>query len=47
MSWGPMFRIRQTLKGSLWVLPLIGGVLGYLLSVLSCSVQGAASVPVG
>ena len=23
-----MFRIRQTLKGSLWVLPLVGGLLG-------------------
>jgi uncharacterized membrane protein len=47
MSWGLAFRVRQTLKGSLWVLPLIGGVLGYVLSVLSRSVQTATSVPAG
>ncbi len=26
-----MFRVRQTLKGSLWVLPVLGGVLGLAL----------------
>ena len=32
MSWGLAFRIRQTLKGSLWVLPLVGGLAGIVLS---------------
>ena len=30
MSWARRFRIRQYLRGSLWVLPLVGGVLGVL-----------------
>ena len=30
MSWARRFRIRQYLRGSLWVLPLAGGVLGVL-----------------
>ncbi len=31
MTWGLLFRVRQTLKGSLWVLPVVGGVLGLAL----------------
>ena len=31
MSWGLLFRIRQTLKGSLWILPLVGGLVGLAL----------------
>jgi uncharacterized membrane protein len=31
MSWSTAFRIRQFARGSLWVLPLAGGVLGVLL----------------
>ena len=34
MSWSLAFRVRQTLKGSLWVLPLIGGVVGLVLGVI-------------
>ncbi len=34
-SWGVVFRLRQSLKGSLWALPLAGGILGVLLSQLS------------
>ena len=30
MSWARRFRIRQYLRGSLWVLPLAGGVIGVL-----------------
>ena len=41
MSWGLAFRIRQTLKGSLWVLPLIGGLAGYVLSEASVRVEGS------
>ena len=31
MTWGLLFRVRQTLKGSLWVLPVLGGLLGLAL----------------
>jgi uncharacterized membrane protein len=33
MSWSTAFRLRQFARGSLWVLPLVGGLLGVLLSV--------------
>ena len=42
-----MFRIRQTLKGSLWVLPLVGGVAGIGLSYVSVWIQGSSFVPNG
>jgi len=31
VTWGLLFRVRQTLKGSLWVLPVVGGLLGFAL----------------
>jgi uncharacterized membrane protein len=31
VTWGLFFRVRQALKGSLWVLPVVGGVLGLAL----------------
>ena len=31
MTWSASFRLRQELRGSLWVLPLLGGILGALL----------------
>jgi uncharacterized membrane protein len=31
MSWGTAFRLRQFVLGSLWLLPLVGGLLGVLL----------------
>jgi uncharacterized membrane protein len=33
VSWNTAFRFRQFARGSLWVLPLAGGLLGVLLSV--------------
>jgi uncharacterized membrane protein len=33
VTWGILFRVRQYLKGSLWVLPLAGGVLGWGLGL--------------
>ena len=47
MSWGLAFRVRQTLKGSLWVLPLIGGLAGYALSEASVRLEGSTHVPSG
>ena len=31
MTWSRRFRIRETVRGSLWVIPLVGAVLGALL----------------
>jgi hypothetical protein len=31
MSWSTVFRLRQFARGSLWLLPLAGGLLGVLL----------------
>ena len=47
MSWGLVFRIRQTLKGSLWVVPLIGGLLGVALSYASVHLENHRFVPAG
>ena len=47
MNWGLAFRVRQTLKGSLWVLPLIGGVVGFVLSNATVWLENATHVPSG
>ena len=47
MSWGVLFRIRQTLKGSLWVVPLLGGIAGIILSFVSVWLEGVWVVPRG
>ena len=31
MTWGALFRVRQAFKGSLWILPALGGVIGFAL----------------
>lgn len=46
-SWAARFRTRQYLKGSLWVLPLLGAVLGTLLAQLVLWIDGTAHVPAG
>ena len=45
MTWRTRFRIRQYLKGSIWVVPFIGGVLGTVLGVLEPRLDEAISVP--
>lgn len=45
MSWATRFRIRQRLKGSLWVAPLLGVVLGVLLGFLDVRVEGSVHLP--
>jgi uncharacterized membrane protein len=47
MSWSNVFRVRQYLRGSLWVLPLVGGVLGVLLGVVNVLVDKSAHLPAG
>jgi uncharacterized membrane protein len=39
MSWSTRFRVRQHLKGSLWVTPLLGGLLGVLFGSLGALVD--------
>lgn len=45
MTWRTRFRIRQYLKGSVWVVPFIGGVLGSVLGLLEPRLEQAISVP--
>jgi uncharacterized membrane protein len=45
MTWSTRFRIRQYLKGSIWVVPFIGGVLGAVLGLIEPRLDQAISVP--
>ena len=45
MTWGLLFRIRQTLKGSLWVIPVLGGLLGLLLGAADPWLERLGTVP--
>jgi uncharacterized membrane protein len=45
MSWGRRFRIRQYLKGSIWVIPFLGGILGALLGLFEPRLDETVSVP--
>ena len=46
MSWGRRFQIRQYLKGSIWVIPFLGGILGALLGLFEPRLDESVSVPV-
>lgn len=45
MSWARRFRIRQYVRGSLWVLPLAGGVLGVLAGSGMLLLDKSVSLP--
>jgi uncharacterized membrane protein len=45
VTWSLSFRLRQYLKGSLWVLPLCGAVVGVILGELVPRVDRAVGVP--
>src|SRR5215472_8486362 len=45
MSWALSFRAREYLKGSLWVYPLAGAILGPLLAVLTRQADTSVTVP--
>jgi uncharacterized membrane protein len=47
MSWGTSFRLRQYLRGSLWVLPLLGGVAGAILGGIDTVVDKSVHLPNG
>jgi hypothetical protein len=44
MTWAARFRAREQIVGSLWVLPLIGGVLGAVLGSLTLVLDQHVSV---
>ena len=45
MTWSTRFRIRQYLKGSIWLVPFIGGVLGAVLGLVEPRLDEAVSLP--
>jgi uncharacterized membrane protein len=45
MSWATSFRIRQYLRGSLWVLPLLGGLLGAILGGVDTVIDKSIHLP--
>ena len=47
MIWSRRFRVRQNVRGSLWVLPLAAAVLGTLLAGVAVHFQGELESPSG
>jgi uncharacterized membrane protein len=47
MSWGLPFRVREYLRGSLWIVPLLGGALGVGLAEVALWVDGNVTLPDG
>ena len=45
MSWGVVFRGREYLKGSLWIVPVAGAVAGLLLAELGLRLDAAGVLP--
>jgi uncharacterized membrane protein len=45
MSWAARFELRQYLKSSTWVLPLLGALLGALLSHGAVLLDSAVRLP--
>jgi uncharacterized membrane protein len=46
MTWSVLFRLRRYLRESLWVAPLVGGVVGWTLGIASSDFGTIASLPV-
>src|ERR1700755_137666 len=46
-SWARAFQFRQYLKGSLWVLPLLGCISGVLLAQGAVALDSVADLPPG
>src|SRR2546427_10653121 len=45
MTWSRRFAIRESVRGSLWLLPLIGAVLGGVFGSLMLLVDHSVDVP--
>jgi uncharacterized membrane protein len=46
MSWGVGFRIRQYVKSSLWLAPLVAGLGGLVLAEITCWLDARSDLPV-
>lgn len=40
MTWGYLFRVRQRLRGSMWVIPALGALAGVGLAELAVNLEG-------
>ncbi len=47
MSFAMLFRVREYLRGSLWVFPLAGAIVGVLLALLTKQADMSVTVPKG
>ena len=45
MTWGRRFRIRERVRDSLWIVPLLGAVLGAILGVALTELDGHIDLP--
>jgi len=45
VPWARRFRMKQYLRGSLWFLPLVGGVAGSLLAVIVGNLERRSNSP--
>jgi hypothetical protein len=45
MTWATRFRLRQSVRQSLWMLPLCGAVAGTALAWLVESAEGSSTCP--
>ena len=45
MTWGRRFRIREQVRGSLWIVPLIGAILGSILGVALAELDRHLDLP--
>ncbi len=46
MTWSVLFRLRRYLRESLWVAPVVGGVLGWVVGISSSDFGTIAELPV-
>jgi uncharacterized membrane protein len=47
VSWGIAFRLRQYLRSSLWLVPLLGGLIGLVLAELGLRLEAQGGVSAG
>jgi uncharacterized membrane protein len=47
LYWSVSFRIRQYVKGSLWIVPLLGGLAGTLMSWGAAWIESSSDLPAG
>lgn len=45
MTWSRRFRIRERIRGSLWIVPLLGAVLGTILGLAIAELDRHADLP--